>query len=170
MDFITRFIRRPMKSKQIPSSFFYVCIIQHVCDSVCEYVCIHILVSEFIVPIYTHVCCLQYIPQHFSQEHPSPPCCLSEAAEGAAPGQRWGRNPDCWSRLPPESGHTPPPPTERWETWNRGKWRVGGGWREQERHSITHWDCLWTRALLLSFLTFMLVVYLLSFSPLSCSV
>lgn len=68
------------------------------------------------------------VPLRCSLEAPFPPCCPWKAAEGAAPGQRWGRSPDCWSHLPPESGHTPSPPTQGWGREDRSdtKGEVGG--------------------------------------------
>lgn len=83
------------------------------------------------------------IPQHFSLEPPSPPCFLWGAAEGAAPGQRWGRNPDCWSHLPPESGHTPPPPREMKEIvqgeikWKERRWVERAGKTFNNRLFVT---------------------------------
>lgn len=100
------------------------------------------------VQVFTLNCWLQNVPQWFPQELLSPPRCLWWAVGGAAPGQRWGRNPDCWSRSPLESGHTPPPPREMREILQLQGRRVTG--RKQEKHSITHPNCLWPHTLLLS--------------------
>lgn len=87
-----------------------------------------------------------HVPLRFSLEGPFPPCCPWKAAEGAAPGQRWGRSPDCWSHLPPESGHTPSPPTQGWGREDRRdmKGEVGGGSNNWVKHQacLQHWVLL----------------------------